>query len=68
MTETQGRIQPVKLVVDISVIYYLVVKSYNSFTAVREMKYTLQHCYDKTMDDRMSFANAVFRMVQNYGG
>jgi len=67
VTETQGQIQPVRSEVEISVLQYLAVKSHNSFTTVREMKYTSQPCCDKTMDDRMTFANAVFRMVQNCG-
>jgi len=34
----------------------LVVKSHNGFVAAaRDMKYTSQHCYDKTMDDKMAF-------------
>jgi len=36
----------------ISVI--LVVKPHIGFATVREMKYTSQHCCDKTMDDKMA--------------
>jgi len=28
--------------------------TYNEFATVREMKYTSQHCCDKTMDGRMA--------------
>jgi len=37
--------------------------------AVKEMKYTSQHYWDKTLEGKMSFsiANAVFRIVQNHG-
>ena len=46
----QGQIQPVTLGGGtISVIFRSQV--YNSFTTVRETKYTSQHCCDKTMDD-----------------
>jgi len=32
------------------------------------MKYTLQNCCDKTMDDKWPYvANVVFRIVQNHG-
>ena len=34
--------------------YYLAVKSLKGFATVREMKYTSQHCCDKTMDDRIA--------------
>ena len=34
--------------------YYLVVKSHNSFVTVRGMKYTSQHCCDKTVGDKLS--------------
>jgi len=61
----------------------LAVKVHYAFTTVREKKYTSQHCCDKTMDDKMALyraavtkqwttkwpyiANAVFRIVLNYG-
>jgi len=35
----------------------MAVKSHSSFATVREMKYSAQHCYDKTIDDKM-IANA----------
>jgi len=46
-----------------------VVMSHNGFATVREMKYTSQHCCDKTTDDKIPLhrANLVFRIVQNYG-
>jgi len=47
-----GRIQPVSL--GGAFQQYLVVKSHNGFAAVREMMYTLQHCSDKTMNDKMA--------------
>ena len=31
-----------------------IVKSHNGFAAVRDMKYTSQHCCDKTVDGRMA--------------
>jgi len=51
-TCNQGRIQPVRLGVRYQ--QYLVVKSHNGFATVREMKCTSQHCWDKTMDDKMA--------------
>ena len=43
-TPGQGRIQPVRLG-----------KSHYGFTAVGEMKYTSQQCYNKTVDGKMAF-------------
>jgi len=34
--------------------YNLVVKSHYGFSTAREMKYTSQHCCDKTMDGKMA--------------
>jgi len=39
---------------------------HGGFTTIREMKYTSQHCFDKTVDDKMALiVNAVFRIAQN---
>ena len=45
------------------------VKSHYCVTTVREMKYTSQHCRDKTMDGKMALncECCVFRIVQNHG-
>jgi len=48
----QRRIRSVNLGEAISVIF--LVKSHNGFATVREMMYTSQHCYDKTMDGKMA--------------
>jgi len=38
-----------------------------STASLREMKYTSQHCCDKTLDGKMALnANAVLRIVQNH--
>jgi len=52
ITLTQSRIQPVSLVGAISVIFGSQFSL--RFTSVREMKYTSQHCCDKTMDGKMA--------------
>ena len=51
-SSTQGRIQPVRLGGAISAI--LVVKFHWGFAALRGMCYTLQHYFDKTIDDEMA--------------
>jgi len=34
--------------------HYLIVKSHYGFATLKEMKHTLQHCCDKTLDDKTS--------------
>jgi len=46
---------------------YSAVKAHYAFTTVREMKYTSQHCCDKTMDGKLAlYREALFRNVQNH--
>ena len=56
----QGRIQPVRLGGGGRFQWYLVVKTHTSFATVREIKYTSQHCCDKTMDDKNSLISRMF--------
>jgi len=45
---------------DFSNICWSLVKSHDGFAAVREMKYTSQHCCDKTMEDKMAVTRECF--------
>jgi len=48
----------------------LVVKSHNGLAAISGMKYSSQHCCDKTVDGKMALGyitNAVFRIVKDHG-
>ena len=62
----QGRTQPVTLGGGAISVILDIVKSHCGLITVREMKYTLQHGCDKTMDDKMTL-HAVFCIVKNHG-
>jgi len=49
---TPGQIQPIGLGGRFQ--QYLLVKSHDEFTTLREMKYASQHFCDKTMDGKMA--------------
>jgi len=44
------------------------VKSHNGFATVREIKYTSQHCCDKTKDNKMAlYRECCFPNCTNHG-
>jgi len=66
----RARISPVSLGGEISVIQYLANKSHYGFNTVRQMKYSSQHCCDKTMNGQIALYREccfpVFRIVKNH--